>query len=266
VGRRRGVFSSNKQFTLRLIALLFFLGIIFVSYSIWIGLAGVIAILLMMHIANGTNRVVISIFIAFLISFFLYQLTNAVVNNFEISRELKVLINRGLLLMIFLGICIANLLLNKKISFFNHKPKWSQSISLPLHTIKLSSFMLIGLMISGITFLPFILQQDPAFIKSILLFAILFSIINATLEEMIWRGIMLTNLMEHTSVMYAVIITSIGFGLLHLVIGIPFFVSLLFSFGGLFYGMVVIKSNSIYPAILLHFVVNLGMVLSGFIL
>ena len=168
--------------------------------------------------------------------------------------------------MIFFGLCIANLLQNQKIAFYNHKPEWSQSISLPFHTIKLSSFMLIGLMISGITFLPIILQQDPAFIKSILLFAILFSITNATLEEMIWRGIMLSNLTEHMSVMNALIITSIGFGLLHLVIGIPFMISLLFSLGGLFYGMVVIKSNSIYPAMLLHFVVNMGMVLSGFIL
>jgi uncharacterized protein len=232
----------------------------------WIGLAAVIALLLMIHIANGYNRFVISTFIAFLISFFLYQLTNAYVNHFDISRELKVLINRGLLLMIFLGISIVNLLLNKKITFFNHKPKWNQSMSLPFHTIKLSYFMLIGLTISGISFLSFLLQQDPSFIKSMLLFAIVFSIINATLEEMIWRGIMLTNLMEHISVRNAVIITSIGFGLLHLVVGISFMVSLLFSIGGLFYGFVVIKTNSIYPAILFHFVVNMGMVLSGLIL
>lgn len=260
------MFSTDKKFTLSLITLLFFLGIIFVSYSIWMGLAGVIAILLMTYLSNRFNRFIITTFIAFLVSFLLYQLLNGFVNDLEISRELKVLINRGLLVIIFLGASFVNLFLNKKITFFNHKPEWSQSISLPFHSIKLSHFMLIGLIVSGITFLPFILQQDPAFIQSILLFAILFSVINATLEEMIWRGIMLTNLMEHVSVMNALIITSIGFGLLHLVIGIPFMISLLFSFGGLFYGMVVIKSNSIYPAILLHFVVNMGMVLSGFIL
>ena len=261
-----GMFSTDKKFTLSLITLLFFLGIIFISYSIWMGLAGVIAFLLMTYLSNRFNRFIITTFIAFLVSFLLYQLLNEFVNDLELSRELKVLINRGLLLMIFFGLCIANLLQNQKIAFYNHKPEWSQSISLPFHTIKLSSFMLIGLMISGITFLPIILQQDPAFIKSILLFAILFSITNATLEEMIWRGIMLSNLREHMSVVNALIITSIGFGLLHLVIGIPFMISLLFSLGGLFYGMVVIKSNSIYPAILLHFVVNMGMVLSGFIL
>ncbi|WP_376869767.1 CPBP family intramembrane glutamic endopeptidase [Bhargavaea changchunensis] len=229
-------------------------------------MAGIIAILLMIHLTIGSHRFVISIFIAFLISFFLYQLTNSFIYDFDISKEVKVLVNRGLLLMIFLGISIVNLYLNKKITFFNHKPKWSQSISMPFHTVKLSRFMLIGLIVSVIAFLPFLLQQDSAFIKSILLFAILFSIINASLEEMIWRGIMLTNLMEHISVINALIITSIGFGLLHVIVGIPFIVSLLFSFGGLFYGMVVIKSNSIFPAIALHFVVNMGMVLSGFIL
>jgi uncharacterized protein len=42
-------------------------------------------------------------------------------------------------------------------------------------------------------------------------------------------------------------------------------ICLLFSFGGLFYGIVVVKTNSIYPAILFHFAANMGMVLSGII-
>ncbi|WP_445486842.1 CPBP family intramembrane glutamic endopeptidase [Niallia sp. 03133] len=261
------MFSSiKKNLTLSLIATLFFIGIIFITYSIWLDFAGIIFLLLIIYIANVDNRFVTSIFITFLMSFLLYQLANIFIDKFEISRELRVLINRGLLIIIIIGLSTVNLFHKKKISFFNHKVKWSNSISMPFHSIKLSYFMIIGVIISGTVFIPFILEQEFSYIKSILLFGLLFSIINATLEELIWRGIMLTCLKEYISVTNAVIITSIGFGLLHLIVGIPFIISLLFSFGGLFYGFVVIKTNSIYPAIIFHFVVNIGMVLSGIIL
>lgn len=103
-------------------------------------------------------------------------------------------------------------------------------------------------------------------VKSLLLFAFLFALINAVFEEMIWRGPLFSSLLRQTSVSYALIVTSAGFGLLHLAIGIPVAISLLFSIAGLFYGIVVYKTNSIYPAILFHFVLNIGMVLSGWIL
>lgn len=76
---------------------------------------------------------------------------------------------------------------------------------------------------------------------------------------------MLSSLRQNTSVVYAVTVTSIGFGLLHLSIGIPLLPSLLFSFGGLFYSIVVLKTDSIYPSIAFHMVINMGMVLNGWI-
>ncbi|MGD6957411.1 CPBP family glutamic-type intramembrane protease [Rossellomorea aquimaris] len=37
------------------------------------------------------------------------------------------------------------------------------------------------------------------------------------------------------------------------------------NFGGLFYAIVVLKTESIYPSIAFHMVMNLGMVLNGWI-
>ncbi|MEH7884203.1 CPBP family intramembrane glutamic endopeptidase [Bacillus sp. JJ1609] len=137
---------------------------------------------------------------------------------------------------------------------------------MPFHTIKLPYFLLIGLLGSSIILIPIFLHLETSYIKSILLFGLLFAIMNATLEEVLWRGILLSNLKENISTFYAVVITSIGFGLLHLSIGIPVIVCLLFSFGGLFYAIVVLKTNSIYPSIVFHFVINLGMVFNGWII
>lgn len=256
----------NKNIFFCLLSILFFLGIISISYNSWISAGFIVFFLIIIYNTNQEYRILTSTFTAFLLSFLIYQLIITYIENYEISKELSVLLNRVLLIIIVVGLFVVQLFNKKKISFFNNKPKLNSYVVMPFHSIKLSYFMLISLIIPGISFIPFIMQQDFSYIKSIIIFCLLFSIINATLEELIWRGLMLSSLKEHVSITSAVIITSIGFGLLHIAIGIPFIISLLFSFGGMFYAFVVIKTNSIYPAIIFHFVINVGMVLSGLIL
>ncbi|MGG2087002.1 CPBP family intramembrane glutamic endopeptidase [Priestia aryabhattai] len=122
-----------------------------------------------------------------------------------------------------------------------------------------------GLIGSATIFVPLLFVEDISYTKSFVIYGIVFSVINAILEELLWRGIMLSHLKSNLSTFYAVFITSIGFGLLHISIGIPVIMSLLFSFGGLFYAFVVLKTKSIYPAIVFHFIINLGMVFNGWI-
>ncbi|MEH7608690.1 CPBP family intramembrane glutamic endopeptidase [Priestia megaterium] len=122
-----------------------------------------------------------------------------------------------------------------------------------------------GLIGSATILVPLLFVEDISYTKSFVIYGIVFSVINAILEELLWRGIMLSHLKSNLSTFYAVFITSIGFGLLHISIGIPVIMSLLFSFGGLFYAFVVLKTKSIYPAIVFHFIINLGMVFNGWI-
>ncbi|MCR6111896.1 CPBP family intramembrane metalloprotease [Bacillus sp. A301a_S52] len=260
------MFLLNKNILLLLLSLAFFLGIIVISYSNWIGIGVIVFFLLMIYTIKQEYRQLTSIFIAFLVSYLVYQLINSYIENYNMSKEINVLLNRVLLLIIVAGLGLVQFFRKKKISFFNRKPNFNRSIVMPFHSIKLSYFMLISLIISGISFLPFIIQQELSNIKSLIIFCLLFSIINATLEELIWRGLMLASLKDYVSIISRVMITSIGFGLLHLAVGIPLIISLLFSFGGAFYAFVVIQTESIYPAIIFHFIVNIGMVLSGLIL
>ncbi|WP_240903973.1 CPBP family intramembrane glutamic endopeptidase [Bacillus sp. N1-1] len=125
--------------------------------------------------------------------------------------------------------------------------------------------MLFGLIGSSMLLIP-VLFQEISYIRSLFIFAILFAIINASLEEVIWRGVMLSNLKRSVSTLYAVLITSVGFGLIHISIGIPVLLSIIFSFGGLFYAIVVLKTKSIYPSIVFHMLINLGMVFNGWII
>lgn len=62
------------------------------------------------------------------------------------------------------------------------------------------------------------------------------------------------------------LVTSLAFGLHHIALGIPFWPALGFSIGGFFFAIVKWRSESLFPPILLHFIINLLMVFSGFIL
>ncbi|CAI8772298.1 CPBP family intramembrane metalloprotease [Bacillus sp. IT-79MI2] len=95
---------------------------------------------------------------------------------------------------------------------------------------------------------------------------VLFSIINGVLEECIWRGILLHQFTNQFDEKWAILLTSIGFGLQHYSLGFSWSVSTAFIIAGIFYGGIVVKSNSIIPAIIWHIILNILMVFSGLIL
>jgi uncharacterized protein len=248
------------------LAMLFFAGIIFISYKMWLLALIVLSLVFFIYMRNGNTRFFSSILLAFLISFTLFQLVNIFIDQFEISKEIRILLNRSLLILIIAGLVISQRLNKTDIFIYSQKPTWGEKISLPFHTVNVLHFWLTGLLATVIVFIPFIFRQDSEEVKSLLLFGLFFSLINAVFEEVIWRGILLSSIQKYVSIHFALIIPSVGFGLLHLAIGMPMIVSLLFSLAGLYYVLLVLKSKSIYPAIIHHFFINMGMVLSGWIL
>lgn len=244
-------------------AALFFAGIILLSYRAYAwGLLPLLG-LLILYLSGKNNRSVASLYLFFLIGFLIFQWATGWINGWNISKETNILLNRSFLIFILFTLAVSQWMSKEKIRFYMRFPDWSKRISMPSHTIPLPLFLMIGLAGSSTIFIPLIWSEGSS--ESLFLFAIGFTILNATLEELIWRGVMLSSLIRNTSVIYAVTVTSLGFGLLHLSIGIPLLLSLLFSFGGLFYSIVVLKTDSIYPSIAFHMVMNMGMVLNGWI-
>lgn len=215
---------------------------------------------------NKEKRFIISLLLSFLIGFFIFMVTNNFVGTMTISKEIKIILNRLFLIFIIIGLFFNYLFFNKKVSWYNEKPDWKNPIVLPFHKVNTFWFWMIGIVINGIVYLFFIVQKDIEYIQSLLLFCLFFSLINAIFEEVIWRGIMLSALKEFTSTGYAIIVTSVGFGLLHLAIGFSISLSLLISVAGVIYALITLKTNSIYPSIVFHIVINIGMVYSGFII
>jgi uncharacterized protein len=247
-------------------AALFFLGIVSISYQQGMFSSFVFVGLLILFFTNKEKRFITSLFISFLIGFVIFIAANNLIGTMPIPKEIKIILNRLFLVFIMLGIILNSLFFNKKMSWYNEKPDWKNPIVLPFHKVNIFWFWMIGIVVNGMVYLFFIVQKDVEYIQSLLLFCLLFSVINAVFEEVIWRGIMLSALKEFISTGYAIFVTSVGFGLLHLAIGFSISLSLLISAAGVIYAIITLKTNSIYPGIVLHIVINIGMVYSGFIL
>ena len=86
----------------------------------------------------------------------------------------------------------------------------------------------------------------------------------AIFEEVSWRGVMLVLFLKKYSAKKSILITALGFGVMHflnLIGGVdPAFVLRQVIFGsalGLFYGYLVLRADSLMPAMLFHYLVNL---------
>lgn len=247
------------------IAALFFLGITSISYQQGVFSLFAFMGLVILIFINKEKRFVTSLLLSFLIGFVIFMASNYFIGTMTISKEIKIILNRLFLVFIIIGIVFSHLFFKKKVSWYNEKPNWKNPIVLPFHKVNTFWFWMIGIVVNVIVYLFFIVQKDIEYIQSLLLFCLFFSLINAVFEEVIWRGIMLSALKELTSTGYAIIVTSIGFGLLHLAIGFSISLSLLISVAGVIYALITLKTDSIYPSIVFHIVINIGMVYSGFI-
>ncbi|WP_170289422.1 CPBP family intramembrane glutamic endopeptidase [Metabacillus lacus] len=248
------------------IAALFFGGIASISYHQEVFTIILFMGFVILFFTSKEKRFVILLMFSFLISYLLFISINDFVKLMDLSKGTEIILNRLFLVLIILGISGSHLYFNNKVSWFNERPNWKNSIVLPFHELNIFWFWMIGIIINVVIYIFIIVQKDIEYIQSLILFGLIFSIMNAVFEEVIWRGILLTALTHQTSTRYAVLLTSIGFGLSHLSIGFSMSLSLLISVAGVIYALITLKTNSIYPSIVFHFIVNIGMVFSGFII
>jgi uncharacterized protein len=202
--------------------------------------------------------------ILFGFGFFLYLITKDHVQFAILGFE------RLLLVFQIIPLIIMFLLLKQPISFYGNAPKWNELIWFPFiwsgfHSVTVKKFLFIAISINLLSLAPFYYDNLGILLERAIIGILLFSVINATLEELIWRGLLLKLISHQLGEKWAVIITSIGFGLQHYSLGFSWLTCLFFTLGGLFYGEITVKSKSILPALMWHIVLNILMILSGFI-
>lgn len=186
-------------------------------------------------------------------------------------RELQILLNRGSLVFILIPLFCLSFFSQAPFIKYMRKPRWQELIYFPFiwsgfHQTSIKVFLIIAIVVNTASLAPFMARNGWGYFEEIWLLLLVFSITNALLEELIWRGALLSRFSEQLGEKWAVVITSIGFGLQHYSLGIPWAVCIAFSIGGVFYGGITVKSGSIIPSLIWHLVLNVLMVSSGLIL
>lgn len=131
--------------------------------------------------------------------------------------------------------------------------------------ISIVSLMILGIVLSLLVFFPFIIIRTIPFSFSFLFFLFLFSIINGFLEEWLWRGILLSAMLKMTNKVSAILFSSVAFGASQIIYGFSLKICLFYIAGGILLGWITIKSESFIIAAIWHSVLNMLLILSGFI-
>lgn len=190
-----------------------------------------------------------------------------VISMFECTREVEIILSRFSLLGYIIPYFIFMKLSKPQTNYLSigsfrnsiHTPLIWRGIRDPIWR-----FLLIASGVILISF-SFVIDFGREDFYMLLLYGVLFAVVNSILEEILWRGFILPRFVDYLGEKIGLIITSIGFGFYHYSIGFPWVICALFSLCGMLLGGVAIRSKGLLPVIILHFIMNVMFALSGMI-
>lgn len=235
----------------------------------------IVSLLILMYFFREFKNTVLTC-CAFIVGFMLFQYVEPFLIIWVMEQGLSIeiaKISTRLLLVIYILILLLTALIDHKkpshywrigdfkarISFpwiwrgFDHPPIWL--------------FISIFSIITSVIFLVTInVKANVNVTTELLLYSLLFAGVNAPLEEVMWRGIILSRFTESMGVVSALVVTSFSFGMYHYALGIPLLVCLGFGLGSIYMTGLTLKSGGLLPVIIFHFVLNFWMFMSGAIM
>ncbi|KON88607.1 hypothetical protein AF332_18560 [Sporosarcina globispora] len=228
---------------------------------------GLIIFLLFM---SKQERVFSWIIAGYLTGSLLFLYGDKMLDALPIQHYILMIVNRFLLLIPILLLVYISKKFNKTVISLWRKPDWNSQIFFPFlfsgfHSLKIKYFLVIAIIVNFASFAYSILSAENSYTKDFLIFLICFSIVNGIMEELLWRGIILSRMSELSGEKAAVLFSGLAFGFSHIMLGYSFVTCLLFAVGGIFYAAITVKSRSIFPAVIWHVAMNLFMILSGLI-
>ncbi|KOR88829.1 CPBP family intramembrane glutamic endopeptidase [Paenibacillus solani] len=205
-----------------------------------------------------------------IIGYILYHLFGDLIRNGLADHEAWGIILSRLSLILFVMPFAITMILMREKPLYLAKGTWVTTIHFPWifkGPLKdpIWRFMLIFLIITCALFSFFIDWGQPGLLV-LVGYALSFALINSVLEELLWRGFILSHFVSRFGVIQGLIIAGTTFGLYHYHLGFSWPVCLLFSIFGIMMGGVAIRSQGLVPVMAMHFVMNILFVLSGMIL
>ncbi|NMO97998.1 CPBP family intramembrane glutamic endopeptidase [Paenibacillus lemnae] len=125
-------------------------------------------------------------------------------------------------------------------------------------------FLIIFTVITIFSFVWFIDWRKDT-LGQLLLYGIAFGLINGILEEILWRGYVLSGFTGMFGEIKGIFIAGTGFGFYHFHLGFGWEICLLFAVFGWMMSALAVQSKGLLPVIIMHIIMNILFVLSGMI-
>jgi membrane protease YdiL (CAAX protease family) len=202
------------------------------------------------------------------ISFFLGNLLLGYMDNFIESFHLSpfslIMLSQLLLLIPILMISYVVKQFKQEITPYFHRPIFTGEIQLPFKIVfsfkrLVLIFGLMAVLFIGITLL---FQKEGMHWRPFLLI-LLFALVNAVLDEVLWRGILLPKLIKITNQPIGIIVTSIAFGINTTMFGFSPMICMIYIFLGFMLAFLTVKSQSVLPAMIAHTFVTTLLFING---
>lgn len=209
----------------------------------------VLALLLCVAFMSEQNRLFIWTIIGFVIGQFVFMYGDRLLIELHLSYPDIFILNRLLLLFPIGFISYVVFKFHKTVISFSLKPFWNLTfIRIGNWKLSIKNFFITIMIIHLIFIIPLFVSTFP--INPVLFGKIIiFSIINGVLVEVLWRGILLTRMMNLVGEKFAVLCTSLSCSLAYLFFGFSYTLCLIFFIVGIILGAMTIRSKSLSPAI-----------------
>lgn len=214
----------------------------------------ILVLLLLVAFLREKNRLFSWVMISFFSGNFIVFYIDKFIEGYPLMPYYRVILSQLLLSIPILLMVYVNKKFKNKISFFFKMPEPAErfankKILYIFLFIIIGSLLLISFTISFRMYLPLML----------------FVLIHVFLQEMIWRGILLTQLIQITNEKMAVLISGIAFALNTTIFGYSLGVFLLYLTLGFILALLTTKFKSILISIFAHIVVLLFIFLNGWL-
>ncbi|MBV7506505.1 CPBP family intramembrane metalloprotease [Bacillus sp. sid0103] len=183
-----------------------------------------------------------------IVSFFLGNLLVGYLDNFIESFHLSpfslIMLSQLLWLVPILMMSYVIKQFKKELSPYFHLPLFTGEIQLPFRIVfSLKSFSLIVVLLAVIAMAGSLLLQKEGIQWRPFLLILLFATVNAFLEEVLWRGILLSKMISITSRPIGLIVSCFAFGINTTMFGFSLVICMMYVFLGLILGFVTIRTK-----------------------
>lgn len=226
-----------------------------------------IGLFLVVAFFREENRLVTWTIIAFFLGNLLLVYVDNFIESFGLSPYSLMMTSQLLLLIPILMISSVIMLFKQEIIPSFQKPILSGKINLPFGIVSpvRRLFLIIYLFLSLSIFGMLLIQRNEMDWLPFL-FIILYASLNALLEEVLWRGVLLSKLIALTNKRFGMVVTSVAFGLGTTMFGFSLIISTFYIFLGLLFGFLTLKSKSIIPAVIAHTLITIHLIISGWVM